>query len=52
MTQKNEESTKQEGAGRKTYTSPELTEYGSILRLTKGGLKSAAADHGANMMRL
>lgn len=36
---------------RKVYTPPELTEYGNVLRLTKGGTLSVASDHGQNMMR-
>jgi hypothetical protein len=38
--------------GRKAaWTAPELTEYGNIVKLTEGGTKSEAPDHGANMMR-
>lgn len=37
---------------RKAWTSPELTEYGNIVKLTEGGTKSTSSDHGANMMRL
>ena len=37
-------------ATKKRYEGPILSEYGSIIKLTEGGPKSTASDHGANMM--
>ncbi len=41
-----------EKAPKRRWTSPELVEYGNVVKLTEGGTKSIAADHGANMMRI
>ena len=50
-----DESETSEGKGRgrkRAWASPELVEYGNIVKLTEGGTKSESPDHGANMMRI
>ena len=37
--------------GKKVYTPPTLSEYGSVSKLTKSG-GTTIADHGANMMQM
>ncbi len=46
------ETREDQARGRKrAWASPELVEYGNIVKLTEGGTKSNSPDHGSNMMR-